>query len=149
MEISPTLRATLIVLREAIRDELKFEGAKGPEGNPEWITLRAAIAEIVREILTERPSFLEIDLIQMQAIEKGVIPDPDTEESGMKYYRLPDWSFAHWKCGTPIEGRRVSHSVHFQGGHGAGTGEVEYTEVAFCPTCETPPNQSGAPVYIQ
>lgn len=134
---------------ELLRKEAKVkEGEIPSEGSP-WAEVRSEMCDVLRKLLVAAPVMLTIETIQMKAIEVGAIPDP-FEESRMRYYRLPHWLFAHWKCGTPIRVVTVHHSERLRNGPGpgAGTGGVQHEEVPYCPTCEKAPNPHGAPVYI-
>ena len=56
-------------------------------------------------------------------------------------------SFKH-KCGTEIQGKRVTHSIWDGPFPCSGGGEVQVETVPFCPKCETEPNSRGAPIDV-
>lgn len=134
-------------LRDLVREEMNIADGDVPlEGSP-WAAIRIKIRDKIWDILEIDPNILSFDFVQEQAIDKGAIPDPDEEESGMQYFRLPHWDFAHWTCGTPIAVKSVSRSVHVKGMRGAGAGDVRATAVPYCPTCDKEPSAFGPPIY--
>jgi type IV secretory pathway TrbF-like protein len=52
------------------------------------------------------------------------------------------------RCGTTVMAATVYHPVWLKGLTCAGTGEVRTETVPYCPTCQTKPNERGAPVYV-
>lgn len=64
-----------------------------------------------------------------------------------QYEHQPDDSWKCKKCGSDIMAARVAHPIWLTDGPGpcAGTGEVEYEEIPYCPKCEQPPNFHGSP----
>jgi|GEM_PF-6445290 len=140
----------LLDLYNLIEEEVVVADGEEPKKDSPWAKVREQIRDKVWEIIELNPDLLAFEKIQLQAIDKGAVPDPDQEESGMKYFRLPDWTLAHWKCGTPISVKYVVRSVHYKDGPGrcAGSGEVRRSEVPYCPTCDKEPADHGVPVYI-
>ncbi len=55
--------------------------------------------------------------------------------------------FKH-KCGTEIQGKQVSHSIHDGPFALSGSGRVRTETVPFCLKCETEPNSYGAPIDV-
>jgi hypothetical protein len=142
-------RYAIIELHELLRKEHDFQYEEVPIVKEEWIELRSKICELIWSILETDPQLITIQGIQQQAIEKGSIPDPDPDESGFEYYRLPDWTYGHWKCGNRIACRSVAFSVHNKGGpgRGVGSGEVRSRDVPYCPACDKPPAYHGGVIY--
>ena len=103
-------RSLLIELFELGQEEEKV-GVTGeiPQKDSPWANVREEICAKVQEVLDSNPDLLTLDMVQQHAVDKGAIPDPD-EDSHMQYYRMPDWKFAHWACGSPI---RVKSGASF------------------------------------
>lgn len=134
---------------ELLEEEVAAAEGEIPQTGSPWAEVRAKLCDVLQKALVASPWLIAIAVIQEKAIDVGAIPEPG-EDSRMRYYRLPDWEFAHWECGTPIEVQTVSHSEHFRNGpgRGAGSGGVCNEQVPYCPTCEKAPSPHGAPVYI-
>jgi hypothetical protein len=99
-----------------------------PEAETPWAKIRVEICEVLRKLLELKPSLIEIEDVQVWAIETGAIPSPDEAAYHMQYYVLPNGVYAHWKCGTMI--RVEEHE------NGSAT--------PFCPVCEVIPVQKRA-----
>lgn len=148
--LNARVKGPLIELYELISKEAVIATGDLPKEDSPWAEIREQIRDKVWAILELSPELLALDDVQYQAIEKGAIPDPDKEESCMRYFRLPDWNFAHWKCGTPIKVKHVVRPVHYKDGPGrmVGGGEVQCSDVAYCPTCQEEPATHGDPVSV-
>lgn len=148
--LTPKGRELLQRLPELLGEEQRVVEGEIPAPDSPWAMQREKMCEHLRQIIEHDPRLLSIDVVQQQAIEKGAIPDPHQEDSNFRFYRLPDWSFAHWACGMPVQSKRVSHSVHAQHSVGllAGTGEFHSERVMYCPQCELEPDCHGLPVRI-
>ena len=55
--------------------------------------------------------------------------------------------FKH-KCGTGIQGKKVTHPIHDGPFPLSGFGRVHTETIPFCPQCEIEPNSSGAPIDV-
>jgi len=95
-------RKLLAELYELVEEE-KRVGVDGemPASGSSWAMIRKRMCIKLREILESNPALISVDMVQKHAIDKGAIPDPD-EDSRLRYFRMPDWNFACWACGSPI-----------------------------------------------
>lgn len=101
--LSETDRNLLVELYELIQEEEKvFQNGETPQKGSPWAKVRERICANVQKILESNSELLMLDIVQQHAIDKGAIPDPNTD-SKMRYYRMPDWNFAHWACGSTIK----------------------------------------------
>lgn len=58
--------------------------------------------------------------------------------------RGKDW--VHNPCGTFLQGKEVTHSIHDGPGLLSGGGRVHTEVVPYCPTCGPEPSANGAPI---
>jgi hypothetical protein len=114
------------------------EDGQEPKTGTEWWRIREETRVKLQEAVLL--DLIHLGLIQRQAIGYGAIPDPQEK---WKYFKLPDGSFACWKCGTDILVKEVSFSVHFKEMPLAGSGEVRRKMVPYCPNCESEPSDHG------
>lgn len=146
--LGPGVLQLLADFRDLIREEMNIADGDVPLEDSPWAAIRIKIRDKIWNLLELAPELLLLHDVQEQAIDKGAIPDPDEEESGMQYFRLPHWDFAHWACGTPIAVKSVARSIHIKGMRSGGTGAVRSTAVPYCPTCDKVPSAFGPPIYI-
>lgn len=118
--------------------KVAHDGQQPRRGSRWWQVRERARAKLQEAVLA---GLGRLRFVQEHAIGYGAIPDPN---EGWRYYKLPNGYYACWTCGSEIQAKEVSRSVHFSEFSGlAGGGEVRHETVPWCPNCEKEPSSHG------
>jgi hypothetical protein len=122
-------------LKKALKEESKFGHLSGKTaaGDDFW-NAHTFVREKIQEAI--KVGLVYIKIIKEQAIRYGAIPDPEMD---WKYYLLPDFTYACWRCGEEILVKEQTISIHNESFPFSGSGKVEQREVPYCPKCDDVP----------
>jgi hypothetical protein len=126
-------------LKKAVKKEAKVGdlSSKTVPGDAFWES-RTFVRKKIQEAI--KVGLIYIEVIKEQAVRYGAIPDPETD---WKYYLLPDFSYACWRCGSEILVKDQAISVHDGPFPLSGSGKVEHRGIPYCPRCDNEPPERG------